>query len=404
MLIEHQDNVREKGGAAAVFRVFLKLGMTSFGGPIAHIGYFRAEFVQRRQWLSEEQFAQLLAICQFLPGPASSQLGFCVGLARAGWLGALAAFIAFTLPSVFILVAFALLLPLFTGDVIQAVIHGLKLVAFAVVADAVLGMARKLCPDLRRRSIAIAAAAVVLLSGSATVQIIVVLFGAIAGLLLRTGAMSNTWVPLPVLPGPRLGGGLLLLFFVLLFVLPSFASTEISVIAVAEAFYRAGALVFGGGHVVLPLLQESVVGSGWLSQDQFLAGYGASQAIPGPLFAFSAYLGALLAPAPLGYLMAMVALVFMFLPGFLLVAGVLPLWQAISHNPKANHAIAGVNAAVVGLLAAALYQPIFTSGIASAVDLVVGVLGFALLAVWRLSPLWVVLWCVTASLFINVIV
>lgn len=385
------------GTAAEVFREFLKLGCTSFGGPIAHIGYFRSQFVARQRWLSEDQFGQLLALCQFLPGPASSQMGFCLGLLRAGWLGALAAFVAFSLPSVILLVGFASVLHLLSGPVGSAAVHGLKLVALAVVADAVLGMLQKLCPDNRRRGIALLAVVTTMLAASAWTQILVVLGGAVTGLLLQCGKGASSAIALPIPVSLRKGAVLLMVFAGLLLVLPLLASEQVNGLSVADAFYRAGALVFGGGHVVLPLLQESVVASGWLSDAQFLAGYGASQAIPGPLFAFSAYLGLLLAPGQMGWLLSAVALLSVFLPGFLLVAGALPVWQTLSHLPRATQAVAGVNAAVVGLLGAALYDPIFTSTVTRSADLAIAVVGFGMLAIWRLSPLWVVVWCVLAS-------
>ncbi|WP_460803270.1 chromate efflux transporter [Microbulbifer agarilyticus] len=381
-----------------IFFVFLKLGLTSFGGPIAHLGYFRREFVENRTWIGEQQFAQLLSISQFLPGPASSQLGFCIGLIRGGWLGALCAFLAFTLPSVALLIVFAAVSSFFSGPIGEAVIHGLKLVACAVVADALLGMSKNLCPDAKRRSIAVVAAVLLLVFSSSTMQLVVILVGGILGALMLRGAIaSGSAEPLQAPLSRRLGFLLLLLFFLLGIGLPLFASAAPSLLSVAEAFYRAGALVFGGGHVVLPLLEDSVVTQGWVSPDQFLAGYGASQAIPGPMFAFSAYLGALIPTGAGALLTAAVALVFMFLPGFLLVAGVLPFWSSVSHSPVAARVIAGVNAAVVGLLAAALYNPIFTSGIEGTQDLAIALVGFGLLAVWRLSPLFVVLWCVLAS-------
>ncbi|PLX97479.1 MAG: chromate ion family chromate transporter, partial [Desulfuromonas sp.] len=357
-----------KQGAAGVFYTFLKLGFTSFGGPVAHLGYFRKELVERRGWVSDSQFGQLLAICQFLPGPASSQLGFVLGLLRGGWPGALAAFLGFTLPSALLLLLFAALLPYLSGPIGLAAIHGLKLVACAVVADAVLGMFLKLCPDLPRRIIAVAAAGLLLLAGSAWLQLLVVLGGALAGLALcRTAAEERSDLIHPGY-GKRFALTLLGVFAVLLLLFLALPA-ERGLFALAEAFYSAGALVFGGGHVVLPLLEESVVASGWVAQESFLAGYGASQAIPGPMFAFSAYLGALVPTGFPAWLGGAVALVFIFLPGFLLVAAVLPLWQAISrYRPTAN-AIVGVNAAVVGLLGAAFYDPILTSGIASVADL-----------------------------------
>lgn len=397
-------NNNSHGSPAEVFATFLKLGLTSFGGPIAHLGYFRKELVERRNWVSESQFSQLLAICQFLPGPASSQLGFSLGLARAGWLGALAAFIAFTLPSALLLIGFASVLPALSGPVGEAAIHGLKIVAFAVVADAVLGMSKKLCPDIQRATIAILSAAVLLVIGNAWIQLLVVIGGAIAGIYLCRGcAAKEVASQIPIHYGRKLGGILLLLFFGLLAGLPLFSTPNATLISMAEAFYRAGALVFGGGHVVLPLLEDSVVSSGWITSEVFLAGYGASQAIPGPVFAFSAYLGAVTPTGHNEWLGASTALIFMFMPGFLLVAGILPFWRAISHNTAVARAVAGVNAAVVGLLAAALYDPIFISAIQSGVDMAIGIVAFAMLFVWRLSAIAVVVWCVVASVLIVLV-
>lgn len=389
-----------RGDAVGVFKTFLKLGLTSFGGPIAHLAYFRKEVVERQGWVSESQFSQVLAICQFLPGPASSQLGFSLGLLRAGGLGALAAFIAFTMPSVLLLLGFASLLPHISGPVGSAAVQGLKLVACAVVADAVLGMARKLCPDAPRGTLAVLAASFILLTGTAWAQIVVVLGGALAGVIVcREVEVGHDESTLQV-PYGRPTVVALLAVFSTIFLL-SWAPGQSGLQAIAQVFYRAGAMVFGGGHVVLPLLEDSVVTSGWVSQESFLAGYGAAQAIPGPLFSFSAYLGALIPTGQGSGYGAAVALVFMFLPGFLLVAAALPMWQAIAHQPRAAGAVAGVNAAVVGILAAALYDPIFTSGVTSSTDLAIAVLGFGMLTVWRLSPLWVVGWCVGANVLIG---
>ncbi len=387
-----------QGSIIEVFLAFLKLGLTSFGGPIAHIGYFRKELIVHREWLSESQYGQLLAISQFLPGPASSQLGFSLGFFRAGWSGAVAAFLAFTLPSALLLVAFASLLPMLSGHIAQAAIHGLKIVAFAVVADAILGMSKNLCPDVQRRTIAVLAVSVLLVFESSYMQLIVVLGGAFAGIFYCTIKPLDVSDQLHVGYGGLAGGLLLMLFFCLLVGLPFMAFGHDGLWPVAEAFYQAGALVFGGGHVVLPLLQDSVVASGWVSDDAFLAGYGASQAIPGPMFAFSAYLGALIPSGQSFWIGASVALAFMFLPGFLLIAGVLPLWCKISKNTVSIKAIAGVNAAVVGLLTAALYDPIFTSAINNATDLAIGLLALALLRVWHFSALVAVAWCVMASI------
>ncbi|PIE37373.1 MAG: chromate ion family chromate transporter [Gammaproteobacteria bacterium] len=392
------------GNPIEVFFAFLKLGLSSFGGPVAHLGYFRKELIQRRGWLSDNQFGQLLAICQFLPGPASSQLGFCLGLLRGGWLGALLAFLAFTLPSAMVLIAFSAALPMLSDPVGVAVIHGLKLVACAVVADAVLGMAKTLCPDVPRRVIAVLALAALLVVSSTVVQLLVVVCAALAGMLFfRNISAPDDTHKIPIAYGRGVGLLCIVVFAALLIGLPILATAKPDVPSVASAFYQAGALVFGGGHVVLPLLQDSIVAPGWVSPEQFLAGYGASQAIPGPLFAFSAFLGSVIAGEQSAWLMAAVALGFMFLPGFLLILGVLPFWSAVSHNPLASRAIAGVNAAVVGLLAAALYNPVFTSGISGWGDLVIAAVGFGLLALWRLSPLVVVVWCVLAKVVLSML-
>ncbi len=387
------------GNAGEVFVAFLKLGLTSFGGPIAHLSYFRREFVELRRWIDESEFARLLALCQFLPGPASSKLGFSLGLLRAGWSGALAAFVAFTLPSAALLFAFASLVPYLSGAVGQAVIHGLKLVAVAVVAQAVLGMARQLTPDAPRASIAAISVALVLTFGQAWTQVLVVVLGALAGLAVCRSVQPpppETQVRLP--HGVRLGVALLAVFVLLLLVTPLASHGPPGLVSVAAAFYRAGALVFGGGHVVLPLLRESVVTPGWISSDDFLAGYGAAQAVPGPLFTFAAYLGARLPGAEGGVIGATVALIAIFLPGFLLIAGALPLWRSIGHTPLAARAIAGVNASVVGLLAAALYDPVWTSAVRGPLDVAIAAVAFTLLVAWRASALIVVMWCAGAAI------
>ncbi|MBB3045910.1 chromate transporter [Litorivivens lipolytica] len=380
--------------------MFLKLGLTSFGGPTAHIGFFRTEFVERRRWLSDHQFAHLLAVCQFLPGPASSQLGFCIGLQRAGWLGALGAFIGFTLPSAIVLVAFAVALPLLSSTAGEAVIHGLKLVACAVVADALIGMGGKLCPDWRRRLLALVSALVMIAAASSLMQLGVVLVAGLVGTIILKDLPASDRPEINVPYGHRLGGALIAVFFAIFVALSLGAASqqEANAVTVAEAFYRAGALVFGGGHVVLPLLENSTVGQGWLSPEKFLAGYGAAQAIPGPMFSFAAYLGSVISTPLSSMSSAGIALLFMFLPGFLLVAGILPFWSSLSRHTVMSRAVGGVNAAVVGLLAAALYTPIITSGIARLIDLAIVLVGFILLFRWRLSPLWVVFWSVAASL------
>jgi chromate transporter len=385
------------GSAAEVFATFLRLGLTSFGGPIAHIGYFRRAVVERGRWIGEEQFAQLLALCQFLPGPASSQLGFSLGLLRAGWPGAVAAFIAFTAPSALLLFAFAMLLPDIPAAGAAILVHGLKLVAVAVVAHGVLGMARQLCPDAIRATIAAACAFAILAVGGAWMQLVVVAAGAVAGLAFCRG-MNAVAGAMPSPPHGRTGAAMLIGGYLLLLVaLPVAAHAFDGRVAIAAAFYRAGALVFGGGHVVLPLLQQTVVEPGWISRDDFLAGYGAAQAIPGPMFTLASFLGARLGGGMGGATGAATAIGAIFLPGLVLVAGVLPLWHSIAAHPRAASAVAGINAAVVGLLAAALYDPVWTSAVAAPLDAGIAIVGFALLAAWRAPPLVVVAWCVAAT-------
>lgn len=381
-----------------VFAAFLKLGLTSFGGPIAHLGYFRKELVERRQWVSDGQFAQLLAICQLLPGPASSQLGFCLGLQKGGWAGALAAFVAFTLPSALLLFLFALITPQLSGLIGQTVIHGLKLVALVVVAHGVLGMIGKLCTDVRRRAIAVFAAALLVVAGSVWLQVFVIFLGAFLGFFLIDEVKDLPDSALQVNYGRKTGLALLAIFLGLLLCLPLLVQSSNSCMEFFTSFYRAGALVFGGGHVVLPFLEQALVDPGWLSRDDFMAGYGAAQAVPGPMFSLSAYLGAHLPAGSGGLLGSGLALVAIFLPGFLLVSAVLPLWHSLATYPAAARSIAGINAAVVGILAAALYDPIWVSAVYSIFDIVIALVGFVCLSVWRLSPLIVVLWCVFARL------
>ncbi|MGB0713758.1 MAG: chromate efflux transporter [Gammaproteobacteria bacterium] len=389
--------MESQGSVVEVLRTFLLLGLTSFGGPVAHIAYFRRAFVERRRWIDEARFAQLLTMAHFLPGPASSQLGFALGLHRAGWGGALAASLAFTLPSVLLLLGFAWLLPSLPAGLAHGLVQGLKLVAVAVVADAILGMSAKLCPDTTRRGIALLGASILLLFGNPWVQLLVVLGGALAGMALLRVDVPAGGLSVRAGFGPRVGVVVLMVFLALLLGLPLLAGAGNELVTLAERFYRAGALVFGGGHVVLPLLEQSMVGPGGVSAEQFLAGYGASQAIPGPMFAFSAYLG-LLSGTGGGPAGAAVALLFMFLPGMLLMSAALPLWAGIAGRPRAANAIAGTGAAVVGLLGVALYDPVFTSGIHDGTGLAIALIGFGMLRVWRLPVLWVVAWCVLASL------
>jgi chromate transporter len=316
-----------KASAAEVFGVFLKLGLTSFGGPIAHLGYFREEFVTRRGWLSDHAYADLVALCQFLPGPASSQVGFALGMTRAGWFGAIAAFTAFTLPSAVVLSIFAMSAASLSGPIATGALHGLKIVAVAIVAQAVLGMAKTLCPDRERASIAVGAVVILAFAPSALGMVGAILFGASAGLILGRGIAKPLGGHIAV-PVRRWQAVLALSAFVGLLILLPLAAGTSQVFAVADSFYRAGSFVFGGGHVVLPLLEAETVQSGWVNPDAFLAGYGAAQAVPGPLFTFAAYLGALLGPTPNGIAGAAIALVAIFLPGFLILVGVLPFADA----------------------------------------------------------------------------
>lgn len=377
-----------QGNPGEVFAAFLKLGLTSFGGPIAHLGYFRDELVTRRSWLSDHAYADLVALCQFLPGPASSQVGFALGLMRAGWLGALAAFTAFTLPSALILLVFAMTAAKITGPVGAGALDGLKIVAVAIVAQAVWGMARNLCPDRERASIAVAAVAMLAFVPGAFGMIGAIGFGAIAGLVLGQGTERQVsgHVTIPV---RRWQAGLCLAAFATLLILLPLVAGGSQTLAVIDGFYRAGALVFGGGHVVLPLLQVETVDPGWVTSDMFLSGYGAAQAVPGPLFTFAAYLGAVLGPEPNGIAGAAIALLAVFLPGFLVLIGVLPFWDRFRTMATTQSLIQGANAAVVGVLGAALYAPVFTIAIGDMKDFALALLCFVLLMVWKMPP-WVV--------------
>jgi chromate transporter len=387
-----QSKTPGKGSALDVLFIFLKLGLTCFGGPIAHIGYFRDEFVIRRRWLDEQAYADLVALCQFLPGPASSQVGFSIGLMRAGYLGGLAAWTGFTLPSAIVLLLFANGVGSLGGPVGTGLLHGLKLVAVAIVAQAVWGMARSLCPDRERASIAAIAALIILFSPSSIAQISAILLGAVAGLVLcRDGPPpAGAHIAMPV--SRAAGATALAAFSILLAAVLLFAGRLSSQgFDLFAAFYRSGALVFGGGHVVLPLLREAFVTPGWISDDTFLAGYGAAQAVPGPLFTFSAYLGALVAPEPHGLVGAALGLFGIFLPGILILIGTLPFWDAFRLRPDAQAAMRGVNAAVVGLLGAALYNPVWTTSVGTSGDFAIALIGFVLLVAWRMPPLIVVL-------------
>ncbi len=384
--------VLRSGSVREVFLAFLKLGLTCFGGPIAHIGYFREEFVVRRRWLDELTFADLVGLCQFLPGPASSQVGFSIGLMRAGFKGALAAWAAFTLPSAIALTLFAFGAGELTGPIGSGLLHGLKLVAVAIIAQAVWGMARTLCPDRERASIALIAMLVILFSASSLAQIAAILFGGLAGLWLCQQGSTSVPGHLPHPVSRAMGLFALAIFFLLLIALPILRDASHSQgLALFDAFYRSGALVFGGGHVVLPLLREAFVTPGWVSDDAFLAGYGAAQAAPGPLFTFAAYLGAVVNIKPHGVAGAALGLAGIFIPGILALVGVLPFWDRFRKRVFAQAAMRGINAAVVGLLAAALYNPVWTSSVKTSGDFAVAVTGFVLLTVWRAPPLLAVL-------------
>ncbi len=395
------DRPDQKGTPTEVFGAFLKLGLTSFGGPIAHLGFFREELVVRRKWVTDQTYADLVALCQFLPGPASSQVGLAMGLMRGGWLGAAAAWAAFTLPSALLLIAFAYGAAAMSGPVGAGIIAGLKIVAVAIVAQAVWGMARTLCPDRARATVALAAVLIVVALPGAVGQVGAIAAGALAGLALGGPAQSfGGHVRVPISRGS--GVGLLVAFGALLIGLPLLAGLS-HWLTITDAFYRAGALVFGGGHVVLPLLQAEVVPPGWISDDAFLAGYGAAQAVPGPLFTFAAYLGALLEPGPSGPVGAALALVAVFLPGFLLLLGVLPFWDAFRARAGAQALMRGANAAVVGILGAALYNPVFTSAVTDPRDFALALTCFVLLMVWRLPPWAVVIVAATGGALLAVI-
>jgi len=385
------DKEGSEGKVWEVFLAFLKLGLTSFGGPVAHLGYFRTEFVERRRWLDDRSYSDLMALCQFLPGPASSQLGMALGMGRARWLGALAAWLGFTLPSALALIVFAYGVAQYQGVADSGWVHGLKVVAVAIVAQAVWGMAKNLCPDRLRAGLAILAALLTLALPSAAGQVAAIVASGLAGRWL---------VKLPP-QGPlqhhdygiskKVGLAALTLLVLLLFVLPLWASAsgQPSVSLVA-GFFRSGALVFGGGHVVLPLLQTTVVPTGVVSNADFLAGYGAAQAVPGPLFTFAAYLGAI-ANGPLhGWVGGLVLLVVIFLPAFLLVVGALPFWEILRRRAGIQSTMAGINAGVVGVLASALYDPVWTSAIHSRADFGLALAAFGLLLFGKASPLIVV--------------
>ncbi|RHW36189.1 chromate transporter [Lysinibacillus yapensis] len=375
----------KSGSLLEILKVSTKLGLTSFGGPTAHLGYFHEEYIRRRKWMDEKTYAELVALCQFLPGPASSQVGIGVGVMRGGILGGLISFLGFTLPSVVALIIFALLVQGF--DVSDAGwIHGLKIVAVAVVAHAVLGMAKNLTPDLSRKAIAIFALSVVLLWQTAYAQVGVILVTGLIGYFAykQDNETDKANFQFPI--SKKTGAFCLTLFFALLVILPIIREiTTSTLIAMFDSFYRAGSLVFGGGHVVLPLLEREFVPTGMISEEAFLAGYGATQAVPGPMFTFASYIGAVMD----GWLGGIVAMIAIFLPAFLLVFGTLPFWDIVRKNGKMKGAFMGMNAAVVGILFAALYDPIFTSAILEPVDFVFAVILFGMLSYWKIAP-WIV--------------
>jgi chromate transporter len=387
-----------------VLAVFLRLGLTSFGGPVAHLGYFREEFVTRRRWLDDRSYADLVALCQFLPGPASSQVGIAIGLLRAGYTGALSAWVGFTLPSALAMVLFAYGVAALGNVAGSGWLHGLKVAAVAVVAQAVLGMVRTLAPDRPRATLAVAAAILVLAVPSTWGQIGAIILGGAIGITLLRGKAPVDHAALPLSVSRTTGAVMLVLFFALLIGLPLLAAlTPVQSFKEFDVFYRAGSLVFGGGHVVLPLLQASVVPSGWVSNDAFLAGYGAAQAVPGPLFTFAAYLGAVMRPEPNGWLGAGICLVAVFLPSFLLVFGAMPFWEELRRRVTAQAALRGVNAAVVGLLLAALYHPVWTSSVSGAADFALVIAAFLLLFMWQTPPWLVVVLCAVAGAIVPLL-
>ena len=393
-----------KSSPMEIFLVFLKLGSTSFGGPVAHLGFFREEFVRRQRWLTETGYADLVALCQFLPGPASSQVGYAIGLMRGGTMGGIAAWVGFTLPSAIMLIAFAY--GVTALGVVQNAgwLQGLKIAAVAVVAKAVWGMATQLCPDRQRIAIALVATMVTLAWMTAITQIVVIVCGGLVGWLVFRRKTE---------PGPhdsdnitfsrRRGALFLATFFILLIGLPLVSATSANVnLQIVDSFYRSGSLVFGGGHVVLPLLQAEVVPTGWIADDDFLAGYGAAQAVPGPLFTFAAYLGAAMSVGPGGWLGGLLALAAIFIPSLLLVQGALPFWNLLRRAPVAQAMLRGTNAAVVGVLLAALYNPVWIKGIQGSQDFIIALGAFGLLQ-FRQTPPWLVvaLAMVTGLVFLG---
>lgn len=374
-----------------VFLIFLRLGLTSFGGPVAHLGYFQKEFVARRQWLDERTYGDLVSLCQFLPGPASSQLGMAIGLLRAGIPGSIAAWLGFTLPSAIAMVIFALLLPVFDQYASSGWVHGLKIVTVAVVAQAVVVMSRSLCPDRPRLFLALVTAVIVLAIPSIFTQMAVMALGALAGFQFLKSSSEPVRQPIATGVSKRTGTLFLCAFAGLLVGLPAAAALGSQyLIKLIDVFYRAGALVFGGGHVVLPLLQSQIATQGWVLNDVFIAGYGAAQALPGPLFSFAAFIGAVSNQSPSGWMGAMIALTAVFLPGYLLIIGVLPFWESLQRREDVRRAMTGVNASVVGILLAALFNPVMTNAVHSITDLVATVVCYILLKIFSRAP-WTVI-------------
>ena len=389
---DHKESANDHESIFGLFLIFLRLGLTSFGGPIAHLSYFHNEFVTKRRFLSERSYADLVALCQFLPGPASSQVGIAIGLLRHGYLGAVASWAGFTLPSAIALIFFALGISHFGTLIPPAALHGLKVVAVAVVAQAVWGMARNLCTDAARISIMAVAACIALLLPNTFGQLTVIAAAGLVGMLAFKPDTAHPHEPLPLRISRRAGGRLLLLFACLLIGLPILAASfPHGAIADISSFFRVGSLVFGGGHVVLPLLQSEVVPSGLVDNDTFLAGYGAAQAIPGPLFTFAAFLGASMNTPPSGWPGGLICLLAIFAPSFLLVAGAIPFWDSLRKDARMQSALVGVNASVVGLLLAALYQPVWTSAIHQPVDFAMALLALVALMFWKFPPWLVVL-------------
>jgi chromate transporter len=381
---------QKRNSLLEVLWVSTRLGLTSFGGPIAHLGYFHEEYVKRRKWIDEQSYADLVALCQFLPGPASSQVGIAIGVARAGLFGGITAWLGFTMPSALALTAFALGIGAFANAADAGWLHGLKIVAVAVVAQAVWGMARSLCPDRERATIAILGSLVTLAWPTAVGQLSSIAIAAIAGLTIFRGSSSSSISHMRFPVNKKTGMAAWTIFFALLLGLPLLRQLWAShALEVFDSFFRVGSLVFGGGHVVLPLLQSEVVNPGWVTNEQFVAGYGAAQAVPGPLFTFSAYLGAVMAEPPNGLFGAILTLIAIFLPSFLLIAGALPFWDLLRSVPVFQSALKGVNAAVVGLLLTALYRPVWTSAIHSPADFGLGLIAFGLLMFWKFPP-WLV--------------